>query len=158
MTQVYTVHAPPDEAVSAEPAEQLIFVKEGFCWPALLIPPLWLISRRMWLVLVGWLAVAALILAGYEYLGKALPGTVDLLFWLLFALEANELRRWTLARRGWRFLGVAAGRNRDEAEMRFFQTRYNPAVAPRPRPQRMSVAAPAQAAVIGHFPKPGAAR
>ncbi len=156
MTRVYTVHAPPDAAASDEAADRFVFVKEGFCWPALVIPPLWLVYRRLWLVLLGWLMVIAAILAGYEYLGRLIPGLVELLFGFLFALEANELRRWTLTRRGWRFLGIAAGRNRGEAEHRFLTDWYGPAAAPR-QPAR-AVPAPAPTSVIGHFPRPGGAQ
>jgi hypothetical protein len=40
---------------------------------------------------------------------------------LLLAFEGDTLRRWTLNRRGWRMLGAANGRNRNECERRFFE-------------------------------------
>ena len=40
---------------------------------------------------------------------------------LLFALEANNIRRLSLARRGWRDIGGSFGGNLDEAEIRFFE-------------------------------------
>jgi hypothetical protein len=43
-----------------------------------------------------------------------------ILLQVLFALEANNLRRWTLERRGHRFAGVAEGRNLEDAEIRHF--------------------------------------
>jgi hypothetical protein len=39
----------------------------------------------------------------------------------LLAFEGDSLRRWALARRGWRMLGASNGRNRAECERRFFE-------------------------------------
>jgi hypothetical protein len=39
---------------------------------------------------------------------------------LLIGFEADTLRRWTLARRGWRTLGAVSGKTAAECERRFF--------------------------------------
>jgi hypothetical protein len=162
--KVFTVHEPPD-AVSASPdrgrLDRITFVKEGFCWPALFVPMFWLLWHRMWWVLLAWLAAGVSLAA----IGNQMPetdliiGVVSLLFGLWFALEANALRRWSLSRKGWRMLGVAAGRDREEAEQSFFRRHLAPGrevprpaapvrtVPPRPRP-------PANEPVIGLFPQP----
>ena len=50
---LYSVYEPPSEAPDPEArAEGLEFVKEGFSWPALLVPALWLIYYRMWIELI----------------------------------------------------------------------------------------------------------
>ncbi len=141
---VYCVLLPP----GADPvrptqaaAERVAFVKEGFCWPALFIPVIWLLWHRMWLVLLGYIAVVvaieiAVVLTGLSSDG-AIHGVVAVLFALLFACEANGLRRWTLERRGWRLFGVANGSRRDEAEARFFTAWLgNAAQPPAPPPDR----------------------
>ena len=47
---VYSVYEPPTEAPNlTERADRLAFVKEGFSWPALFVPLLWLIYYRMWI-------------------------------------------------------------------------------------------------------------
>ncbi len=47
---VYSVYEPPTQAPDlAERADRLAFVKEGFSWPALLVPLLWLLYYRMWI-------------------------------------------------------------------------------------------------------------
>ncbi len=129
----YTVHAPPD----GDP-ERIRLVKEGFCWPALFFPALWLLWHRMWIPFVLYLVYAAALYG----LGTAFPdapiGFVALLGAVLLALEANNLRRWSLARRGWSELGGTFGRTLDEAEMRYFkdharEARRAPAQQPAPR-------------------------
>ncbi len=163
---LYTIHALSPEAGAVDPVS-LAFVKDGFSWPAFFFGPLWLVFRRMWLVLAGWLVVAIL-LAGLRF---ALPGgtadTVGLLAMLLFAFEANDLRRWTLDRAGWRTLAVSEGRRRAEAERRFFsrpdvEGLIGPAsVSPPPAPRSPAPSPPSlrdAGGVIGLFPTPGGAR
>ncbi|MCT8972194.1 DUF2628 domain-containing protein [Microbaculum marinisediminis] len=160
--KVYTVHEPPEG--DGDSADRILFVKEGFCWPALFVPMLWLLWHRMWWVLLGWLAIST----GLAVLGELVEevafivGVASLLFSFWFALEANVLRRWSLGRKGWRMLGIAAGRDREEAEQSFFR-RYlalkvarapsrsaAPHLPPVPRPAASTTDRP----VIGLFPQP----
>jgi uncharacterized protein DUF2628 len=127
--RAYTVHAPPREP--AEP-ERFVFVKDGFCWPALFLSILWILWHRMWLTLMGYV-IYILVLAWIERLtGETNATIIGLLGALLFALEANNIRRLSLANRGWRDLGGSYGRDLQEAEIRFF-TKWN-----RPPPGRES--------------------
>jgi len=117
---IYTVHAPqkPDGA-SVAPGE-IVFVKDGFCWPALFIPLIWSIYRRLWLVVLFLLA-AFLLLNGLAVAGGGSAVTVLYILGRLYvALEANGFRRWTLDRNGYAFLAVVEGRTLEEAERRFF--------------------------------------
>ena len=156
---VYTVLAPKlADAAEADPA-RFVFVKEGFCWPAFFFLGLWLIFRRMWLVLALSFAVvvALAVLAGTASALVALA--IFVLARFLFALEANELRRWTLARAGYRLIGVAEGRRRDDAEVRFFQS-WSPPVPPslaEPPPRPPVTFSPEAGGVVGLFPSPGVA-
>jgi hypothetical protein len=156
---IYTVHAPARvEAPEAAPMV-LAFVKEGFNWPALFVPAIWLIVRRMWLVLLLYLLVGALIGAAIQAVAEFVVVAVSIAFAFLFALEANGLRRWTMARKGWRMIGVAEGRNQLEAERRFFsellaERPAAPVVAP-PPPPRLPPAAPSSdtgTQIVGLFP------
>jgi hypothetical protein len=116
---VYSVHAPPD-VVGAEAAERMVFVKDGISWPALFVAVLWLLWHRMWLPLLFYLAFLALTALIDARLGEAAATIVAILGAILFALEANNLRRWSLGRRGWRVVGESFGHGRAEAEIRFF--------------------------------------
>ncbi|MBN9011101.1 MAG: DUF2628 domain-containing protein, partial [Rhizobiales bacterium] len=93
---LYTVLAPPrlEGEIRPDPI-RLAFIKEGFCWPALFVPVLWMILRRMWIVLALYVAVALGIGALDGHVPPAIPVAVILLGWIWFAIEANGLRRWT---------------------------------------------------------------
>ncbi|WP_128290440.1 DUF2628 domain-containing protein [Afifella aestuarii] len=130
-TTHYTVHLPPEKE-GVDGALRAVFIKDGMNWPALLIPFLWLLYRRMWLPLLLYLvASGAIAVLGFRF-GEAAAQWCGLLFAILFALEANNLRRWSLSRRGWREAGAASGRSEDEAAIRFFGGREDEFAAPAP--------------------------
>src|SRR5215207_6704669 len=129
---VFTVHEPPARASEAFASpERFAFVRDGFSFWGFLITPIWMLWHRLWLELVIYLALNGLLHAGLWAAGA--PGGVSLFVSLLLALlvgvEAGSLRRWTLARRRWRELGVVVGLNRDEAERRFFDAWDAPAMS-----------------------------
>jgi len=164
--RIYTVHAPPAGRRDASDPMRFVFIKEGFCWPALFVPVLWLLFRRLWLVLVLFLAASAVLGWLSDRVDDPAAGVVFFGALFLFALEANGLRRWTLERRSWRFVGVAEGRSLREAELRFFPAYIaaggrlpEPAVVPPPPPPPAppTAAAPEPAPVVGLFPAPGGA-
>lgn len=162
---VYTVLAPPVRGGEAAPDPLgFVLVKEGFCWPALFIAGLWLLFRRMWLVFLIYLAfVVAMAALGNAYAG--LPHALMLLASLFLALEGNNLRHWTLERRGYVLVGIAEGRNRDEADIRFFAEWPDvavptgrepaPAAEAKPAPAAPAVASAEHGGVVGLFPAPG---
>jgi hypothetical protein len=114
--RAYTVHAPPGDA----PPERFAFVKDGFSWPALLIPLLWMLWHRLWLALV-WYIAWILALAWVDRLaGEGLATALALLGAIWLAFEGNDIRRRSLASRGWGEVGAASGKNPEEAEVRFF--------------------------------------
>ena len=142
-----------------EAADRSAFVKDGWCWPALFIPPIWLVYRRMWIVLLCWLAVVAALSAGQSLLAPpaGLVSMLEVMFALWFALEANALRRWTLARGGWRFTGIAAGVDRIDAEQRYFASHAGAMdgflASPLPR-SSINARSRSSEGVIGVFPEP----
>jgi hypothetical protein len=120
---VYTVHEPPSrgDAISAPEPERFVFVRDGFSLAALLFGPLWMLRHRMWLVLLGYGAVVAVIAAAL-YGSAAVEGIVWALLAFLIAFEAGTLRRFTLARRGFRNIGIVVGDDLESAERRFFDS------------------------------------
>jgi hypothetical protein len=117
---IYTVYAPRRVAAPEAEPMALAFIKDRFNWPALFFPLIWLVVRRLWLVLVGYLVVIAAIGALGRALTEEATFFVSAGFAFLFALEANNLRRWTLERNGWRLVGIVEGGNLLEAERRYF--------------------------------------
>jgi hypothetical protein len=154
----WSVYEPREtEPQTFEAADRSAFVKDGWCWPALLIPPIWLVYRRMWLGLLGWLGVVAALSVAERMLAPpaGLVPALEVMFALWFALEANALRRWTLARQGWRFAGIAAGADRVDAEQRFFAGRtMDGFVSSAPPRSTVNARSRSSEGVIGVFPEP----
>jgi hypothetical protein len=157
---IYNVLAPPAVAGSAGPDPQaFVFVKEGFCWPALYMAPIWLLWRRLWLVFVLYVAAAIGVVLVADRLAGPITWLIVILFGFLFALEANNLRRWTIERRGYRPVGVVSGDNAREAEFRYFanwvgaRREADPpkieAAKPKPSPSAQATQ------IVGLFPTPG---
>jgi len=119
----FTVHMPPEGAErTSEGAGRLVFVREGFNIWALLIPVIWMLYRRMWLPVLGYLAVV--LAFNLLVLAVSPPGyvvvVVAVAFAFYFAFEANQLRRWSLERKGWHLVAVVNGAARDECEEKLF--------------------------------------
>ncbi len=105
--RIYTVHA--------RAGQEPVLVREGFSWGACFIPTLWFLWNRMGLVALLHLALLAAI-------GLLLPdrvaGWAALAVQILVAMEARELRRWTLGRRGFALRGVVAAPDEEAAWLR----------------------------------------
>jgi hypothetical protein len=157
--RVYTVHAPPDEP--AEP-ERFVFVKDGFSWPALLVAVLFILWHRLWLTLVGYVIFVLLVGWVGRLVSEDAAMTFAVLGSLLFALEANAIRRLSLESRGWREVGAAYGRDRAEAEFRFFDRWSGSGTASVDKAEAMARAAYSPTArergadepILGLFPEP----
>ncbi len=159
---VYTVLEPPRRSSSAaERAERFVFMRDGFCWSAFLFGPLWLIYRRLWLVLVGYAVLLAALYAGLRVAGLGLGPqfAVGTLIALLLGFEAATLRRFTLVRRGWRELGMVSGDDVEDAERRFFDAWVAGQVerAPQGAPTILRSAG-YRPDVVGLFPDPKGSR
>lgn len=119
----FTVHEPPDPpADRIDRAEALVFVRDGFVLPAAILPPVWFAAKRLWLPLVGYIAIAGA-LAGLGHLFGLAPGWIALLIGaldLLVGFEADALERFGLEQRGFAMVGTVAGRSTAECERRFF--------------------------------------
>jgi hypothetical protein len=115
----FTVHAPGGDALAAARADRLIFVPDKIAWGAALVPWFWAPRHRLWLVFVAWIAVtiAVELLALRLDPGLGIVLTVAVATW--FGLAGNDLRRWSLERRGHTLVGLVEGRSEDEAATRF---------------------------------------
>ena len=101
----------------AADAADPVFIRDGFSFPAFLVPPLWLLWHRLWLEAV--LAFAALVIAAVigRATGVAIAATlISLLVSILVGLEGNGLRIAAFMRRGWRNWGVIEAGNLYDAE------------------------------------------
>jgi hypothetical protein len=171
--RTYTVHHRLSGAVELKRhVENIVFVKDGFCWPGLFFPAFWLLFRGMWLVLLAYVAVTGIIVLGADAVGLSEGATAVLGAGVnvLMGFEGNDLRRWTLHRRGLRMVGIVTGRRLADAERRFLESLADGSYrqpqpvtpAPRPRPSaapRGTWANPdTEDDVVGLFPKPETGR
>ena len=164
MSASYTLHVAP-YATPGDPhaLDRANLVRDGFTWWAFLVPPVWFLAHRHWLVSLGLLVLLAGFWVGLRALG--LPSGVAIvlngLLWLLVGLEASSLRRWDYARQGRPTVDVVFAANEAEAEAKSFARWLGPAEAtPPPLPPTGETArrlarpwrAPERSPVIGLVP------
>jgi len=124
--RIYTVHVRPSWPAGDPDA---VLVRESFSWFALALPVLFALWHRLWLGLAAYGAMVAALAAAAALF--ELPEAVEALIGLGVAVavgaSANDWRRWTLERQGYRLIAVVAGRDLAEAEHRFFANWHSPA-------------------------------
>jgi len=168
---IYTVYEPPLRGHESAPdPERFVFVRDGFSIWAFVLAPLWMLRHRLWLAFVGYVIVIVMLSLGLRAIGASatLANIVTVLVSLLVGFEAATLRRFGLARRGWRNVGIVVGDDLESAERRFFdawgsKSRLdNPPVNAEPRASSpvpgVPMARRTSSDVIGLFPQPGAPR
>lgn len=111
--RLYTAHAARDD---------LVLVPEGGSFVATILPLPWLLWHRCWLAALGYV-IAALAIGLLAPDGFA--PWIGLAAHLLIGLSAQDIRRWTLARRGQPVLAVVAGYDRDTALFRLLAERHD---------------------------------
>lgn len=121
--RLYTVHILPGDP---DPGETIVLVEEGFCWPAFLLSPLWALWHRLWLVAAILLGAGAIVPAAAYLLGPdpLSHGAASLGVAVLIGYFANDLRRWTLERRGYRLDKVVSGADPDDALGRYLDKAF----------------------------------
>ena len=157
---VFTVHEPPLRATAALPdPERFVFVRDGVYVWAFLLTPLWMLWRGLWLVFIIYAVFAAAVEVAMHYAGFGTGSIilVQLLLSLLAAVEAASLRRFSLARRGWKNIGVVSGDDLEDAERRFYDAWLRTTPAGREQPPPIPSASPPTQPpdIIGLFPEPG---
>jgi hypothetical protein len=178
---IYTVYEPPLKAHESAPdPERFIFVRDGFSFWAFLLAPWWMLRHRLWLALVCYVILAVALSVALRLIGTSAAVAIiaGALFSLLVGFEAATLRRFGLARRGWRNVGIVVGDDVESAERRFFDAWANkswanktwdnktgaerPSVDGVPRASSPAMGVPMarrpSSEVIGLFPQPGAPR
>lgn len=117
----WTVHLPPGAAGGSVPATATgrppVLIPEGFSIWAFIFGPFWLFAHRAWLL--GVLVLLGLILI--NFLPDPYGIASALAAHLLLGFQGQDLRRWTLRRRGWRLAHVVQGRDAEGALVRLLQ-------------------------------------
>jgi hypothetical protein len=129
----------------------------------------------LWLAFVCYVILAVALSVALRLIGTSAAVAIiaGALFSLLVGFEAATLRRFGLARRGWRNVGIVVGDDVESAERRFFDAWANktwanktwaerPSVDGVPRASSPAVGVPMarrpSSEVVGLFPQPGAPR
>lgn len=113
----YVVMEPPGRS---EKVDATAFVRDGFSWLGLLVPPLWLAWNRLWIEAGLAFVVMGLLSMLGQKLGLGLAGSLlSLLVSLYVGLEGQGLRIAALRRRGWHEWGVVQAGQLDDADLRY---------------------------------------
>ena len=115
--RTYTAHMKPDHAP--------VLVREGWSWGAFLFGPFWLARHRAWIPAILLLVLLVLLRAALP--GPAAPIALLGVAWLM-GLAGQDLRRWSLERRGYLMAHVLAARDEDTALGRLLTFRPDVAV------------------------------
>ncbi len=117
----YTVHH--RSGVREEIDPDVVFIKEGFCWPVLFLPLLWMLYRLQFWGLLAYLAVTILLsgLIAFTGMDHVTGFALSLVIALFVAAIANDWRRWRLGARGYELIAVVAANNLRGAEDKFFR-------------------------------------
>lgn len=153
----FTVHLAPAKP-GRDADEAVRFVPDSFSLVAFLVPWLWFLWNRMWLTFIVYLVVmaAAVVALSFSGFAPSVRMAISFAISLLIGLEATDLMRRSLRRRGFQEAGVVVAANREEAERRWFAEQ---GAAPRPVHAAVPTFAAAPAVhPIGFFPEadPGA--
>lgn len=124
MTIAYSVfESPHSNDGTLYAADHFIFVPHKFSWMAFLVPIIWLPLKRMWVAFFAYLAIMIMIeTAAFFVFGNIITTVISLFFSLIFAFEANAIRRWSLRAKGWHDHGLVMGSDILAAEYHFFSS------------------------------------
>lgn len=149
----YTIYEPQQAPDNIEAhAASLVFVKEGFCFSAFLLPPVWFLTRRLWFasaIYGGALTIIVLLAAGLSNLSLFL--TLLFVGHLIIGFEARDILRAELELRDYVLQAVVSARDLAECEHRYLQTWLPEAkLAHGKAIQQQTIT---QGSVIGMFPE-----
>jgi len=119
--RLYTVQFRP--GMGDVTAPDVVLIKEGFCWPALFVPLLWLLYRLQFWGLAAYLMATGLLsvlvtLTGMDTLSGL---SLSVVLSLMVGAVANDWRRWRLGAKGYELVTVVAASDLSYAEEIYFR-------------------------------------
>ena len=118
--QVYSVHL---RRQGQDLDQDIVLIKEGINWSALLFTSVWALWHRLWWVAFALFAASAAIGGALAGLGadEFTLALFNMAVAIVAALLANDLRRDALANEGYEDAGVVCGPDPDAALFGFMQ-------------------------------------
>jgi hypothetical protein len=119
----YTVHVRGRGRADAD----VVFVKDGFSWPAFFFTLIWALWHRLWMfaLIVAASGFAIAIVSELLLLDPVTDAAIGLAWSVLVGFEANDARRRALERRDFDTEDVVLGQTLAQAEHSFFQKHHH---------------------------------
>jgi len=116
--KLFTVHIKPDEKTNEN---DMVFVREGFSWPAFILTILWTLYHRLWFLSCVIVLVNVGLVYGVDLVGldAAALSIFQFAFQLWVGYVANDYLREGLTQQGYVTAAVVSGENQSLAERRF---------------------------------------
>jgi hypothetical protein len=151
---MYAIHCPPLGGDNEAAAEAMRARRMGFSYFGFVFGPFWLAAQRLWLPLIVYFAVAALLSFLFAAGVFAAPAALalDLLAGIFIGLEGRNWVGIKLARRGLPLVDIIEARNADEAARVYFTRALANPTPPPTAPVARSIQPPA-GEIIGLFPE-----
>ena len=101
--------------------QDIILVKEDFNWACFIFGSLWALYKRVWSVLLVYLAIIiiSILVVKITYISAAETKIIKFFISLIIAFSANEYYGKSLLRRGYKFIDIIYGNSEEEALLRF---------------------------------------
>jgi hypothetical protein len=124
--QIYSVHV---RRHALDPDRDIVLVKEGFSWLAMLFTIPWALWYRLWMfaAIVMMLMVATGMLGNWLNVAPWLVGVIHLAIAVICGLIASDARCARLEDQGFEPVDLVSGSSQEEAQIRFLDR--NPAIA-----------------------------
>ena len=110
---LYSVYARPDHAP--------VLVADRFSWFAALLPPVYALAHRLWLLLAGWVVALAVCVAASGWIGGEAAVWAMLLLGLFLGFEAPAARHRALLQRGFAHAADLVGTSEDTTTLDYLR-------------------------------------
>lgn len=110
---LYSVYARPDHAP--------VLVADRFSWFAALLPPVYAIVHRLWLVLLAWVAAMAAIGVAAQWIGGEAAFWCVVLAGIFCGFEAPAARHRAMLKRGFAHAADLVGASEDTTTLEFLR-------------------------------------
>jgi hypothetical protein len=98
-------------------------VADRFSWFAALLPPVFALAHGLWLALLGYAIILAVLIAGRSWIGDGAAFWIYVVSAIWIGFEAPALRRAALRRRGWSDRGDIIAMSPDLAQLEWLKRR-----------------------------------